>query len=140
MNDFHWKQEERWSAWAEKIMPEVQTILQLTAEELSDDGEILWQQAKKCEVWYGRLQKMYADAVYFYRIGKNEKMVKGTTLTADQKKVAVEAYTAGEERIMILIEGLLKTIQQRITTFQNRSNYIRDVYAEAPVKTKNNQP
>ena len=105
-----------WTAdsWLASVVPCIQEVQGLLAEELSDEPSTLYEQLTKAETWYPRLTKIQADASARLSVAEYTAMMQADAETAKGKELQAKAAVAGQRRMVDILKGLSESIKNRI--------------------------
>ncbi|MCK9601653.1 MAG: hypothetical protein M0R06_21605 [Sphaerochaeta sp.] len=130
---------EQFETWAERHAPELKVVEGLLGRGLPDDAEGVWNALREIEAHYGRLQYLVAQADAYLDVAERRELnrvIRENTekLAAYEKEVNVKAAVSGERQFRDYVQGLLEAVKQRVMLGQSRMRYLRDLYADAPVR------
>jgi len=130
---------ETFEDWRKKHTHEIATVQALLDIELSEYADPIFNDLRKLEVYYSRVQNIVSNADYYLEIAckrELERVIREGTekLPSYEKEVQTKAATAPERLYRNLAQNLLDAIKQRIFLGMNRVNYCRDLYVNSMVK------
>ena len=105
-----------WSSdsWLASVVPCIETVQGLLAEELSDNPTRLQDQLVKAEVWYSRTTKIQADATARLATAEYQAILKADGDTAKAKELGAKAAVANDRRLVDICKGLCDSIKNRL--------------------------
>ena len=107
-------------AWLDSAQESIEAVQGVLSEQMSDNPAALQDQLAKAEAWYPRMSCLLADAAA--RLSENEYQAilsVDADTTAKVKELAAKAAVARDRRLVDIINGLCKSITNRLMLGMN---------------------
>jgi len=122
---------EPFEAWLLDNLQDILYVKKLLSETIKNDPEIIKESALNSEGWYGRMTELLADANKYLDIAESDNLIsKSKELTDMDRQIKLAYKCAIQRSIRDKIEGLTKSLEQRISLCQSLISYEKQfVYA-----------
>ncbi len=119
-----------------RVKPEIECVEKLLRRQLSEEPEGLVVDLRRAEVWYARLQTIFAFAECCLDRAEKEKLPSKENLTELEREKVLAYRVAQEKLLRDHLSNLLEALKTRILLGQTILNYHRDLHLSEKGKPK----
>lgn len=107
--------DDQFSDWCAGVEPELKSVRRILSDKLSENPLVLDGQLRAIEAYYSRLSEMLADCNAFLTVSEERCMPERSAGPEDVRKATMRAETVLERRMCEIINGMCKSIANRMT-------------------------